>query len=207
VDAEQWNERYQAASSVWSGEPNRALVSHAPAPPHPGSTALDLGCGEGGDALWLAARGWYVIGVDWAGVALERARRAAAESGSRARFVEGDITDATFLATLSDTGTFDLVTVAFLHPEPEERSRMYGHLPTLLAPGGHLVVVAHDPQHGSRGLAGPQHHRLLSADDIVAALALPAGYEVLVVATTEQANEGEVTAVDSVVVLQRGPAG
>jgi SAM-dependent methyltransferase len=167
---------------------------------------LDLGCGEGGDALWLASRGWRVIGVDWAGVALERARRAAGESGARARFVEGDITDASFVATLSDTGMFDLVTVAFLHPEPEERSLIYGHLSTLLAPGGQLVVVAHDPQHGTLGLPGPQHHRLLSADDIVAALALPAGYEVLVAATQEQVEAGAVTAVDSVVVVQRGPA-
>jgi SAM-dependent methyltransferase len=205
MDAQQWNDRYRSASSVWSGEPNAALVAHAPTPSQPG-TALDLGCGEGGDALWLAARGWHVIGVDWAGVALERARLAADESGSGARFVEGDITDAGFLATLSDSGTFDLVTVAFLHPEPGERSRTYGHLPALLAPGGHLVVVAHDPQHGALALPGPQHHRLLSADDIVTALALPAGYEVLVAATHEQVEAGAVTAVDSVVVVRRGAA-
>jgi SAM-dependent methyltransferase len=206
MDAQQWNERYRSASSVWSGEPNAALVLHAPEPAHPDSTALDLGCGEGGDALWLAARGWHVVGVDWAGVALERARRAAADSGTDARFVEGDITDATTLATLSDTGTFDLVTVAFLHPEPEERPQVYAHLAGLLAPGGHLIVVAHDPEHGAQGLPGPQHHRLMSPDDIIGALALAEGYEVLVAAREEQSRVGAVTAVDSVVVVERQPA-
>ena len=205
MDAQEWNARYAANDAVWSGEPNAALVVHAPAP-HPGArAALDLGCGEGGDALWLAGLGWQVVAVDWAGVALERARQAADAAGADVRFVEGDITDARALAALSDTGRFDLVTVAFLHPEPDERARTYAHLPHLLAPGGHLLVIAHDPEHGLHGIPGPAPHRLMSCDDIITALRLPAGFEVVIRTTRAREREGAVTAVDSVVMVGRRP--
>lgn len=208
MDVEAWNERYRAAT-VWSGQPNEALVAHAPAPPRevgqgPGrGTALDLGCGEGADALWLAAGGWAVVGVDWAGVALDRAREAARAAGLDAHFVEGDVTDSTFLAGLSETGTFDLVTVGFLHPEPEDRADLFGHLSGLVSPGGHLLVLAHDPEHGERGLPGPAPHRLLSAADIVELLALPDDFSVDVSALHTRSSGGQVTALDSVVVAHR----
>jgi SAM-dependent methyltransferase len=208
MDRDQWNERY-TERAVWSGEPNSALVENAPAVPHPGARALDLGCGEGADALWLAGRGWHVTGVDWAGVALDRARAVAARAGSGATFVEGDITDAGWLAGLSPSGAFDLVTLAFLHPEPEDRARFYSPLPGLVALGGHVLVIAHDPEHGSRGLPGPPAHRLLAVSDIVAALALPDGFEVITARTTRRLGEPEadgsraVVAVDAVVLVHR----
>lgn len=211
MDSEAWNERYRAAT-VWSGQPNEALVAHVPDRParEPGAsapearpTALDLGCGEGADALWLASRGWSVVGVDWAGVALDRARSAAAESGLDARFEEGDVTDRAFLSGLSATGTFDLVTVGFLHPEPEDRATMFAHLAGLVAPGGNLFVLAHDPEHGDRGLPGPPPHRLLSPDAIVGLLDLPDDFSVQISALHTREREGEVTAVDSVVLAHR----
>ena len=75
-----------------------------------------------------------------------RARSAIREAGLEATFVQGDATDPAFLTGLSPTGTFDLVTLAFIHPEPEERDSAYAHLPALVAPGGHLLVIAHDPE-------------------------------------------------------------
>lgn len=207
MDRQSWNERY-SASTVWSGKPNAAVVEHLAELP-PGGIALDVGCGEGGDALWLASRGWDVVGVDWAGVALDRARERAASAGLRARFVEGDAMDAAFLASLSPTGTFQLVTVAYLHPEPEHRARSFAHLPGLVAPGGHLFVIAHDPEHGALGLGGPPAHRLLGPDDIVAALALPESFRVLVrgVWRRHHAAHGPdreaVEALDAVVLVQR----
>jgi SAM-dependent methyltransferase len=183
MDASGWNERY-AASTVWSGEPNTALVAHVsgltnapPAEGGPAPTALDLGCGEGADALWLASQGWDVTGVDWSDVALDRARHALREAELQARFVQGDATDPHFLAGLTPTGTFDLLTLAFIHPEPEERERAYAHLPALVASGGHLLVIAHDPEHAQRGLGGPPPARLLSPDDILTALHLPSEFE------------------------------
>jgi SAM-dependent methyltransferase len=214
MDASGWNERY-AASTVWSGEPNAALVesvsglvapaadpsARASGPAAP--TALDLGCGEGADARWLASQGWDVTGVDWSGVALDRARSAIRDAGLVATFVQGDATDPDFLAGLSPTGAFDLITLAFIHPEPEDRDSAYAHLPALVAPGGHLLVVAHDPEHGARGFGGPPPARLLSPDDILAALHLPADFQVLVAEVQPREMAGEVVALDSVVLVRR----
>lgn len=208
MDREQWDQRY-AERTVWSGAANAALVDHAPAPARPGARALDLGCGEGADALWLAGQGWQVTGVDWSGVAVQRARAAAAAAGAQATFAVGDITDAAWLATLSDTGTFDLVTLAFLHPEPGDRARFYAPLPALVAPGGHLLVIAHDPDHGVRGLPGPPALRLLGATDILDALALPESFTVLTAHAAARLGEPEsdgaraVVAVDAVVLVHR----
>jgi SAM-dependent methyltransferase len=203
MDASAWNERYRSANKVWTGEPNTALLEVAPTPAADGALALDLGCGEGADALWLAAQGWRVFGVDWAGVALDRARGAAHGAGADAQFIEGDITDAHALAGLSPTGRFDLVLVAYLHPEPADRATFYGHLTGLLAPGGQLLVIAHDPEHGQLGLPGPDPRRLLSAEDILAALDPAAELEVLARSTKHRTRDGAVTAVDSVVLMRR----
>jgi SAM-dependent methyltransferase len=208
VDAQEWNERYRLAgdsgSRVWSDVPNEALVKYAPYPRVPGElAALDLGCGEGADALWLAAHGWVVTAVDWAEVALARGRAAARDAGHKVRFVRGDITDAQYLTSLSATGLFDLVTLAFVHPEPDERESAYAHLPRLVAPGGNLLVIAHDPEHGVLGLGGPPPHRLLSPADIVAALRLPDDHEVLVSEVRARTLQDEVVALDSIVLVHR----
>lgn len=218
MDRQQWNERY-GQRTVWSGQPNAALVAHAPALPAPGARALDLGCGEGADALWLAAQGWAVTGVDWSDVALARARAAAAGRGVAATFVEGDITDAAWLGAQSPTGTFDLVTLAYLHPQPEDRAGLYAPLPGLVAPGGHLLVIAHDPQQEALGVPGPEPERLLSPADVVAALQLPEGFEVVIatarartapeggpdaVRGSDSGDRGAIVAVDAIVVAHRG---
>jgi SAM-dependent methyltransferase len=210
MDASGWNERY-AASTVWSGEPNAALVraltglvDPARAPQGDSApTALDVGCGEGADARWLAAHGWAVTGVDWSDVALDRARSAIRDAGLDAAFAQGDATDPAFLAGLSPTGNFDLVTLGFIHPEPEDRDTAYAHLPGLVAPGGHLLVIAHDPEHGARGLGGPPPARLMSADDIIGALHLPVDFEVVLAEVQARERDGEVVALDSVVLVRR----
>jgi SAM-dependent methyltransferase len=210
MDASGWNERY-ATSTVWSGEPNAAVVGNVTALCGPAAgqtgdaapTALDLGCGEGADARWLAGQGWAVTGVDWSDVALDRARSAIREAGLDATFVRGDATDEAFLARLAPTGAFDLITLAFIHPEPEERDSAYAHLPALVSPGGHLLVIAHDPEHGVRGFGGPPPARLLSPKDILTALHLPEGFEVLVADVQSREKDGEVVALDSVVLVRR----
>jgi SAM-dependent methyltransferase len=210
MDASGWNERY-AASTVWSGEPNAALVraltglvDPARAPQGDSApTALDVGCGEGADARWLAAHGWAVTGVDWSDVALDRARSAIRDAGLDAAFAQGDATDPAFLAGLSPTGNFDLVTLGFIHPEPEDRDTAYAHLPGLVAAGGHLLVIAHDPEHGARGLGGPPPARLMSADDIIGALHLPVDFEVVLAEVQPRERDGEVVALDSVVLVRR----
>jgi SAM-dependent methyltransferase len=208
MDASGWNERY-AASTVWSGDPNAALVRaltglvDSRGETDDARTALDIGCGEGADARWLASQGWAVIGVDWSDVALDRARTAIRDAGLEAAFVQGDATDPTFLSGLSPTGTFDLITLAFIHPEPEDRDSVYAHLPALVGPGGHLLVIAHDPEHGVRGFGGPPPNRLLSPDAILGALHLPADFEVVLAEVQPRESDGEVVALDSVVLVRR----
>ena len=77
--AEVWDEKYRSRARIWSGEPNPQLIAEAA--PLPPGTALDLGCGEGADAIWLASRGWKVTAVDVSAVALERAEAHAQERG------------------------------------------------------------------------------------------------------------------------------
>ncbi len=211
MDATGWNERY-SAMPVWSGQPNEALVDLvAGLGPRPASDlhahraplALDLGCGEGADAAWLAGQGWDVVGVDWSDVALDRARSALAEAGLAAQFVVADLTDAAALAALSPTGSFDLVTLAYLHPEPPDRPAIYAHLPALVSPGGHLLVIAHDPEHGLLGFGGPDPNRLMSTDDVLAALDLPAGYQVQVSEVRPRLVDDVAVAMDSIVLVHR----
>ena len=93
-DEQSFEERYQATDALWSGRPNKQLVAEAADLP-PGS-ALDVGCGEGADAIWLAERGWQVTAVDFARTALERGRAHADTLGSdvagRIRWVHADVT-------------------------------------------------------------------------------------------------------------------
>ena len=100
-------------------------------------------------------------------------------------------------------GRFDLITVAYVHPEPEERPTVYRHLPGLLAPGGHLLMITHDPQHGALGLPGPPAHRLLSCGDVLAALDLPSDFEVLVGDTDRRVADGAIVALDAVLLVRR----
>lgn len=135
---EYWETKYGTRDGVWSGRVNAALAEVA-AQLTPG-TVLDLGCGEGGDALWLAERGWTVTGIDVSPTALARAEVAADRAGltDRVTWVAAD------LDTWASDERFDLVTASFLHsPVALDRERILRSAADRVAPGGHLLVVAH----------------------------------------------------------------
>ncbi len=138
-----WEERYRAKpAGIWSGEPNAVLVAEA-ADLAPGR-ALDVGAGEGADALWLAGRGWTVTGSDLSSVALERARRHAEQAGLSVAWQQVDL-----LADPPDPGSYDLVTAHFMQLPTPDRRRLYADLAAAVAPGGTLLLVGHHPQdHG-----------------------------------------------------------
>ena len=104
--------------------------------------ALDVGCGEGGDALWLAEQGWDVLGVDVSRVALDRAATRARETGMSARtaWEHRDL-----LTWSPPAAAYDLVTVAFVHLAGDQRREVYASLAEAVAPGGTFLVVAHHP--------------------------------------------------------------
>ncbi|MDT0301357.1 class I SAM-dependent methyltransferase [Streptomonospora wellingtoniae] len=138
MDAQFWDERYGGRERLFSGAPNGVLVAEA-ADLAPGQ-ALDAGCGEGADALWLARRGWLVTAVDVSGVALRRAAVAGADVADRVAWQRGDLT-----AVPPPSRAFDLVSVQYF---PLPRRADHAGLRTLLAavaPGGTLLVGSHDP--------------------------------------------------------------
>lgn len=135
VQAE-WDQRYSERDQLWSGQPNGSLVAEI-AGLTPGR-ALDVGCGEGADALWLAARGWDVTGLEVSAVALERAERHARDAGAAVRWVHAGLVEAGFAPA-----SFHLVTAHYpaLLRTPDAAAERA--LLSAVAPGGVLLVVHH----------------------------------------------------------------
>ncbi|WP_433274331.1 class I SAM-dependent methyltransferase [Actinosynnema sp. CS-041913] len=135
-----WEGFYLDRDQVWSGRPNPLLVREV-ADLAPG-TALDLGCAEGADAVWLAQRGWQVVGADVSATALGRAA-ARAEAAGVAERITWERHD---LSQSFPSGTFDLVSAQFLHSPVEadgERDAVLRRAVGSVAPGGVLLVVGH----------------------------------------------------------------
>jgi SAM-dependent methyltransferase len=137
-----WDERYRSSGRVWSGQPNAHLVAETQALV-PGR-ALEVGAGEGADAVWLAGQGWNVTAVDISSVALDRGRAEAQASGA-------DVADRiswTRLDVLADplpVGPFDLVSLHFMHFGVADRVPLFDRCKAAVAAGGTLLIVAHHP--------------------------------------------------------------
>ncbi|GLI26508.1 hypothetical protein ARHIZOSPH14_07500 [Agromyces rhizosphaerae] len=144
-EAADWDASYADSEQRWSGRPNAQLVAeldgHAP------GTALDVGSGEGGDAIWLAQRGWTVTGLDLSPVAVERARRAAGEAGASVEWVAADIAGNPLPGR-----TFDLVAGHYLALRRDTASTAIGAMLDAVAPGGTLLVVGHGAEHRATAL-------------------------------------------------------
>ncbi len=165
---ESWDERYRSRSALWSRNPNPQLVAEA-GDLTPG-TALDVGAGEGADAIWLASRGWRVTAVDLSAVALERAAAHAGELGAgiagRIDWVHHDIT-----SWDPGPGRYDLVSVQYVHLPPALRQAMLGHVVAAVAPGGTLLMVCHHPSDLQTTMPRPRMPELFfTGDDIAAGL-------------------------------------
>ncbi len=134
-----WEDFYRDKDQVWSGKANPLLVREVAALT-PGA-ALDLGCGEGGDAIWLTQQGWRVTAVDISDVALKRAAGHAAEAGA-----DGIVWERHDLAKSFPEGQFDLVSAQFFHSPvavDDERDKALRRASEAVAPGGTLIIVGH----------------------------------------------------------------
>jgi SAM-dependent methyltransferase len=132
----EWEARYASAEQVWSGLPNTALVAEVVGLT-PGR-ALDVGCGEGADAVWLAGHGWDVTALDVSQVALERATRHARDAEIEVRWMRSTLVGAPVQA-----GTFDLVSALYPALQRTPTNEAEGVLMAAVAPGGVLLVVHH----------------------------------------------------------------
>jgi SAM-dependent methyltransferase len=167
VDAQAWDARYAGAELVWKAEPNQ-FVADATARLKPGR-ALDLACGEGRNAVWLAALGWAVVGVDFSAVALDKARSLAAKAG-----VGVDVTwvRADVVTWQPEPGAFDVVLLSYLHLPREQRREVLAAATRALAELGVLVIVGHDRANLADGFGGPQDPSiLLDAEELLDDLA------------------------------------
>jgi SAM-dependent methyltransferase len=170
MDAEAWDARYAGVELMWGVEPNR-FVAEQLADLAPGR-ALDLACGEGRNAIWLAGRGWQVTAADFSAVAIERARELAASAGATVDWRVEDV-----VTWEPEPRAFDLVLVAYLQLPRDEREKVFAHAAAAVAPGGTFFYVAHDARNIADGHGGPQYPEVLcTAADVVAALG---GFDVL----------------------------
>jgi len=199
---EYWEAHYAQRERIWSGRVNAhfaAVVTDLP----PGR-ALDLGCGEGGDAVWLAERGWQVTAVDISETAMKRAGEEARARGvlDRIDFQCHDLSDS------FPGGTYDLISAQFLHSTVRlDRPRILRAAASAVAPGGHLVIV--DPRGMPPwGTKVPHDHPFPSPEVVLADLDLPPTQwdrvRVDAVDRTATGPDGEVaTLQDNVMVLRR----
>jgi 2-polyprenyl-3-methyl-5-hydroxy-6-metoxy-1,4-benzoquinol methylase len=163
-----WDDRYGSTGQYWSGQPNPQLVTQTGGLT-PGE-ALDAGCGEGADVIWLASRGWTVTGVDVSPVGLERAARHAADRGEQ---VAGRITwrQEDLLTWVPEPERFDLVTASYMHLPGKAFEPFQRGLAAAVQPGGTLLIVTHHPGdlHANVGRTGDAR-MFPSAGELAAAL-------------------------------------
>ena len=165
MDSAGWDRRYEGRELVWTAEPNRFLVAEAEALA-PGRV-IDLACGEGRNAIWLAERGWQVVGADFSEVGLRKARELANRRGVNVEWVAADLLD-----YRPDPRAFDLVLVFYLQVPAAERRPILQAAAEAVAPGGTFLLVAHDSTNLPHGHGGPQDPAVLyTPDDVVDDLA------------------------------------
>ncbi len=159
-----WDRKYAEKEQLWAATPNRSFAGEAA--DLPPKSALDLACGEGRHAVWLAKRGWRVTAVDFSEVAIGKARARAAREG-----VEVDFTTVDLLDFEPEENAFDLVLVLFLQLPADERRLVLGRAARALAPGGTFLLIGHDLTNPTEGAGGPNDPAVLyTPEDVVAEL-------------------------------------
>lgn len=203
MDAEHWNHRYDQTDLVWSAGPN-VWVEQVTSGLVPGA-ALDLGAGEGRNALWLAENGWHVTAVDFSAVAIDRARGLARErlgaAADRFRALCADL-----LSYQAVPQSSDLVMLIYLQLSPDQRRSVIASAASAVRAGGLLLVVAHDSENLAHGYGGPQDPSVLytpadiTADLATSGLSIDRAEQVVRVVTTDA---GPRQALDALVVASR----
>jgi SAM-dependent methyltransferase len=197
MDADAWDARYAGSDLVWSADANQFVVEVVEGWP-PGR-AVDLACGEGRNAIWLAQQGWDVTAIDFSSVAIERARRLADDAGVEVEWVCADATTYRY-----DPATVDLALVCYLQLPADQLGAALANAREAIAPGGAVVVIAHALENLEHGVGGPQDPSVLPTVEQVVGelddLTLERAGNVTRSITTA---DGELDAIDLVVVARR----
>lgn len=222
MDAAEWDARYAQSELVWGAPPNSTVVEYvygldrrvplvADEPggtPPPLPRALDLACGEGRHALWLATHGWQVDAVDFAQVGIDKGRTVAARLSrsvrSRVTWRCADITD---LAAADITGPYELILMVFVHLPAEQRGALLRELAAMVSPGGMLLVLGHDTRNITDGYGGPQDPAILfTPEDVRAELGEAGAHLTIRVADMVLRPTEGPDAIDALVVAERAVA-
>jgi SAM-dependent methyltransferase len=195
MQSEDWNRKHGEAGLLFGAEPNRFLVAEVEGL-EPGR-ALDVACGSGRNAVWLAAHGWRVTGVDFSGVALEQARGLAAERGVGVEWVHADL-----LGWRPFDEAFDLVAVLYLQLPAEQLAQAMRLAAGGLASGGTLLVVGHHSDNLEHGSGWPKDPRVLFTPEQVAGYL--DGLRIEKAEAVRRPIEGERDAIDALVRATRG---
>jgi SAM-dependent methyltransferase len=199
MEREEWDERYAGHELLWHAEPNRFVVEEVGglAP----GTALDLACGEGRNAVWLAEQGWRATGVDFSAVALAKGRRMAEQRGVTVEWIEADLRE------WEPPGRFDLVIVMYLHLPERTRRATFAVAARAVAPGGTILVVGHDKENLTAGTGGPQDEAVLfTAAEVVGVLDAVGGFTIRRAEQVRRqvgTEDGPVEALDALVRAER----
>ena len=194
--SEDWDLEYGRPDRAPAQRPGRLLVEAAEglAP----GRALDLACGEGRNAAWLAERGWRVTAVDFSAEALRRARRLSADVDWR----QADVREVEIAE-----GAYDLVVLAYLHLPPEAMRAMLARAGAGVRDGGRLVVIGHHVDNHEQGCGGPSNPAVLHDPEWIGrsldGFAVERADRVAHPSTPEHGGTG--TAIDSLVVAVRPP--
>jgi 2-polyprenyl-3-methyl-5-hydroxy-6-metoxy-1,4-benzoquinol methylase len=196
MDSTQWDERYSTSELIWTGRANQFVEAHL-ADLEPG-TAIDVGAGEGRNAVWLASRGWSVTAVDFSRVGLDKADQLASEHSVEVSTVCADAT------TWTPAAPVDLVVLSYLQLPSDQQRTVLEHAVTWLNPGGTLFVIAHDRSNVEHGHGGPPSEEVCyTVDDTVAGLA---GLDIATAEVVERhvdTPDGRKTALDTLVIARR----
>lgn len=176
MDAAAWDARYATDGLVWTAEPNCWLVETLS--DRPPGVALDLGAGEGRNALWLAARGWSVTAVDFSAEAIRKGRAVqAARASDTIPLVAWVVAD--LRSYVPDPRSCSAVVVMYIHLPGAQRRALVRAAADAVAVGGVLLVVGHDRTNLTEGVGGPSDPEVLfAADDVVADLGDLSGLEI-----------------------------
>jgi SAM-dependent methyltransferase len=198
---DEWNARYAASELVWGVEPNRFVAAEAG--DLPAGRALDLACGEGRNAIWLAQQGWQVTASDFADAAIDKGRKLAAGAGVAVDWRVDDV-----VAWVPPARSFDLVLCSYLQLPADERAVVFTNAAAAVAPGGTFLLVAHDSRNLTNGYGGPQEASVLyRAADVVAYLD---GFTIVraceIVREVTRPDGAVAQAIDCLVRAERSPA-
>lgn len=193
MDASAWDRRYAGQRSLWGDRPNEFLVEGVvglvPA------TALDIACGEGRNALWLARHGWSVRGVDFSPVAIARAVDTAEAETLDAAFEVRDLG-----RWIPPEAAFDLVTVVYLQLPADEMGPVVARAARAVKPGGRLIVVGHHTDNLLHGFGGPPMPEVLYTEKDLLSWCPIANAEARRAVRVVETDEGPREAIDAVLV-------